>query len=218
MQESVIGTAGDVEPASPHECEPWAPPLLSKRRGRYNVVSPPHAPSSLPPVTLADVADLFAYTEWANERMLAAAGALGREAWAQDLGGSFPTLGATLAHIVAAEWVWVRRWTGTNPTARPSWVDDPALPALRAAVTAVEADRRAFVAGLTEADLPHPLTYTLLNGSVATQPLRDLLLHAATHSTYHRGQAASMLRRLGQAPPATDYLVFAATAHAPPAG
>jgi uncharacterized damage-inducible protein DinB len=160
-------------------------------------------------MTLHDIADLYAYTEWANDRTLRCADALDDEAWTRDLGGSFPTLGATLAHIVSAEWVWVRRWTGTSPTSRPSWVEAPSPEALRAALAEVEADRRAFLGGLAEEDLSRPLTYTLFSGATATQPLRDLLLHAANHSTYHRGQAASMLRQLGAAPPPTDYLVYA---------
>ncbi|CAA9368248.1 MAG: hypothetical protein AVDCRST_MAG89-4314, partial [uncultured Gemmatimonadetes bacterium] len=46
-------------------------------------------------------------------------------------------------------------------------------------------------------------------GSGATLPLATLVRHSANHSTYHRGQLASMLRRLGAAPPSTDLLVFA---------
>jgi uncharacterized damage-inducible protein DinB len=29
-----------------------------------------------------------------------------------------------------------------------------------------------------------------------------------SHSTYHRGQVATLLRQLGQTPPTTDFLVF----------
>ena len=170
-------------------------------------------------MTLPDFADLYAYTEWANDRMLRCAEALEAEAWAQDLGGSFPTLGGTLAHLISAEWVWVQRWTGVNPTARPAWLEAPAPAVLRTALAEVEQDRRAFLGGLVDADLARPVTYTLFNGSTTTQPLRDLLLHVVNHSTYHRGQVASMLRRLGQTPPPTDYVLYAATAHtSAPAG
>lgn len=161
-------------------------------------------------MTLDDVSDLYAYTEWANNRTITCAEALGAAPWSQDLDGSFPTLGGTLAHIVSAEWVWLQRWTGLNPTARPAWIDAPAPDPLRTALAEIEADRRSFLGGLTEADLVRPLTYTLFNGTTATQPLRDLLLHVVNHSTYHRGQASSMLRVLGAAPPQTDFLVFAA--------
>ena len=142
-----------------------------------------------------------------------------REAWSRDLGGSFPTLGATLAHLVSAEWIWVQRWMGTNPTQRPAWVDTPpSASRLRTELAAVEADRRVFLDGLSDEALQRPFAYTLLSGAEAAQPLRDVLLHVVNHSTYHRGQAAAMLRRLGQAPPATDYLVYATSAHVPTAG
>ncbi len=167
-------------------------------------------------MTLRDFSDLYAFTEWANDRTLTSAETLDEDRWARDLGGSFPTLGGTLAHLVGAEWAWLRRWQGVSPTARPSWVDAPAPSALRAALTEVEAERRVFLVGLEEADLVCPLTYTFFNGTTATQPLGNLLFHVANHSTYHRGQAASMLRRLGAPPPPTDYLVYTAQAHAAP--
>ena len=160
-------------------------------------------------MTCHDVDDLYAHAEWATDRILTAAEALDAEAWARDLGGSFPTLGGTLAHLVGAEWIWVLRWTGEAPTARPAWVEAPTPTGLRAALADVERRRRAFLAGLADADLARPLSYTLFSGARQTLPLRDVLLHVAHHATYHRGQAASMLRRLGAAPPATDYLVYA---------
>ncbi len=160
-------------------------------------------------MTAADVRDLSAYTDWATGRVLAAAAALDDDAWASDLGGSFPSLGATLAHLLSAEWVWLKRWQGERPTARPAWVEAPSPDALRAALADVERQRAALLDGLSDADLDAPLTYTLFSGAVQTLPLRDVLVHVVNHATYHRGQIASMLRRLGAVPPATDYLVYA---------
>jgi uncharacterized damage-inducible protein DinB len=36
----------------------------------------------------------------------------------------------------------------------------------------------------------------------------DMLIHIVNHSTYHRGQAATILRQLGAAAPETDFVVF----------
>lgn len=160
-------------------------------------------------MTLADLRDLYAYTEWANARLFDVAATLGAEAWARDLGGSFPSLGATLAHLVGAEWIWLYRWTGNLPSSRPNWSETPECEALRSALRDVERRRAAFFGRLTEAEMDRPLTYRLFSGAVQTLPLRDVLLHVANHATYHRGQAAAMLRRLGATPPATDFLVYA---------
>jgi uncharacterized damage-inducible protein DinB len=34
------------------------------------------------------------------------------------------------------------------------------------------------------------------------------VVHVVNHSTYHRGQVATMLRQLGKTPQSTDYLLF----------
>ena len=65
-----------------------------------------------------------------------------------------------------------------------------------------------FLRSLSDDALARPVPYTLLNGTRGEQTLGDLLTHVVNHSTYHRGQVATMLRQVGAAPPATDFLVF----------
>jgi uncharacterized damage-inducible protein DinB len=125
------------------------------------------------------------------------------------MGGAFPTLLELVAHMVGAERVWLMRWQGETPAGPPAWMADPSPALLRAALDEVERERSAFLASVTEEELARPIPYTLRDGSGATLPLETLVRHTANHSTYHRGQIASMLRRFGEAPPATDLLVFA---------
>ncbi len=167
---------------------------------------PPHTGH---PVTPREAAELFEYNDWANARLLACAAELPDDAWSRDLGGAFPTMLGLLAHMVGAERVWLIRFKGETPKGRPAWVADPNLPVLRAALEEVESERTAFLRTLTEEELARPISYTLMDGSGGTLPLATLLLHTANHSTYHRGQLASMLRRMGEAPPSTDLLLFA---------
>ena len=166
-------------------------------------------------MTVIAILDLFAYTDWANDLVFAAAAALAPEQWGRDLGSSFPSVGATLAHVVGAERIWLKRWMDQPPGGRPAWIDDPTPEVLRAELTTVQRDRRAFVAALTDHDLARPSTFTLMSGYTNTHPLGDLMLHAANHSTYHRGQLTTMLRQLGAQPPSTDYLVFCGLRDAP---
>lgn len=98
-------------------------------------------------MTRDDLVHLLSYSEWATARLLDAAAALGPEAWARDLGGSFPTLGGTLAHVVGSEWLWLLRWTGQGPTAAPAWTADATPGGLREALADVERRRAAFVDG-----------------------------------------------------------------------
>ncbi len=72
----------------------------------------------------------------------------------------------------------------------------------------VERDRAEFFSALSDADLLRPFSYRNLKGEAFTQPLLDSLVHVVNHSTYHRGQIATMYRQAGHAAPATDLIVF----------
>ena len=158
---------------------------------------------------LPTLVSLVDYTEWANAAVLGAAASRPAAEWTRDLGGSFPSLQAVLAHAAGGEWVWLQRWTGASPTAPPSWTDAPTPDALRAALDDVERERRAWMASLTEADAAASRPYTLFSGLTSAEPLGVQVHHVVNHATYHRGQAAAMLRRLGAAPPPTDLIAWA---------
>jgi uncharacterized damage-inducible protein DinB len=161
-------------------------------------------------MTMHEATELVGYNDWANARLLGCADELSPEQWSRDLGGSYPTLLRVVAHIVGGEWIWLRRCQGDSPASAPAWFNDPDPGSLWEALAQVRADRLEFLSTLSAADLDREVRYTLLNGSDGVQPLATLLRHTVNHSTYHRGQVAAMLRRLGVAPPATDLLVYAA--------
>jgi uncharacterized damage-inducible protein DinB len=72
----------------------------------------------------------------------------------------------------------------------------------------VESDVRAYLRGLTPEALTRPLSYVNLQGESWTYPLWQALLHLVNHQTYHRGQVTMLLRQLGVAPAAVDFLVY----------
>jgi len=156
----------------------------------------------------ADMLDLFRYNAWANERIIASVLRLPAEALTQDLGGSFPTLHRTFAHIVSAEWLWLERWLGHSPAAAPGWVASADLAQLIRQLHEVQAKQDGYLAGLSEAALGASCSFTLLSGQAGSQTYRDLFLHVVNHSTYHRGQLAAMLRRLGTPALSSDFLVY----------
>jgi uncharacterized damage-inducible protein DinB len=160
-------------------------------------------------VTPREAAELFEYNDWANARLLTCAAELPAEAWSRKMGGGYPTMLTLAAHMVGAERVWLIRWKGETPKGRPEWMSDPTPSVLRAVLSEVERERTAFLHSVSAEELARPISYTLMDGSSATLPLDTLVRHTANHSTYHRGQLASMLRRMGEAPPSTDLLIFA---------
>ena len=159
-------------------------------------------------MTTDEAHDLLGYCEWANARVFAAAEAAAPEHLETPVASSFPSIRATLGHIVVAEWVWLRRWLGESPTALPFWVTESSLSELKAHLDAVEAERAAYVEGLSDADLDRIVTYRLLSGESHADPLSGLIRHVVNHSTYHRGQVATQLRQLGRTPPNTDLVAY----------
>jgi len=158
----------------------------------------------------ADILELYRYNEWANERLFAAAGALSSEALARDLGGSFRSIRDVLAHIASVEWMWLERWRGVSPSDIPEWAVLGDLPVLLHHLADVQSRRAAFFDELSDSALLLQVTFRYISGTAGCHPLHDLLIHVVNHSTYHRGQVASMLRQVGAVPPPTDFIVFKA--------
>lgn len=162
-------------------------------------------------MTIAEVHQLFAYNRWANDQLLGAAAALSAEQFARDMGSSFPSLAATFAHILAAEWVWLSRWNGVSPDGLPSdWGNETHTDLVRR-WRRHEADQSRFLDSLDPARLTAPLSYRNTKGDAFIVPLEHLIRHVINHSTYHRGQLTTMLRQLGSTAPATDYVLYCTT-------
>lgn len=157
---------------------------------------------------VADIRSLYAFNEWANARIFSAAAQLDQGAFAEPRGSSFSSIRDTVAHIVTSEWVWLRRWRGESPTAVPDWGYLPDAAALARKLAEIEADRAAFLTGLSEEGLTKPMSYRNFKGEEWRHLLVDQLTHVVNHSTYHRGQVATLFRQAGSAAPVTDLIVF----------
>jgi uncharacterized damage-inducible protein DinB len=168
-------------------------------------------------MTKDDLRLLFAYDRWANHRLLQVVSGLTPEQFTSDLGGGFPSVRDTVAHIIGGQWIWLAYWKATTH-------DDVLLEDLRkqreahfhkdvlssaAAVRSkceeVEKEMAELVNGLTDQGMAK-----LLPARNTRISLAQLMQHVANHSTYHRGQVALMLRQLGAEAPATDFHVFLA--------
>jgi uncharacterized damage-inducible protein DinB len=157
---------------------------------------------------LTTIRELYGYNRWANRRCLEAASKVSREDFTKEIGGSFASLRGTLGHLYGAEWIWLERWRGTSPSSLPFALDFPDVETIRSRWTEVERGQREFLDRLDPARLGDPLTYTNLQGETWTYPLWRILAHVANHSTYHRGQIATLLRQLGAKPLSTDLLLY----------
>jgi uncharacterized damage-inducible protein DinB len=158
-------------------------------------------------MTADDVHTLIDYHYWALHRMLAAVAPLSAEQFTRDMGNSFGSVRDTLAHIHAAEWIWLARWQGESPTSLPAPDRFPDLAAVQVSCRDHEAALRAFFAPLDDDALARVIQYTLINGTTSAAALWHMLQHVVNHATYHRGQVTTMLRQLGAAPPKSQDLI-----------
>jgi len=150
---------------------------------------------------------LLSYNAWANSRLLQAARSLPPHLLHQDLATSHTSVWGTLIHMAWGEWLWLGRWPGAQPPhSSPANSQTPAE--LEARWAEITRQQLGLIERLDEVDFDRLISYDNPPGTTWTYALGDMVRHVVNHSTYHRGQLASLLRQLGSTPPATDYLVF----------
>jgi uncharacterized damage-inducible protein DinB len=159
-------------------------------------------------VNIDDIQTLYAYNRWANRRLLAAARPVETRDFMRDLTTSHGSLKGTLVHILWGEWIWLRRWLGESPKRLFASEEFPDIASLESRWAEVERDQVSFIAGLTDEQLQATVSYENLQGQRWAYSLAHMMQHVVNHSSYHRGQVVTLLRQLGQIPPATDFLLF----------
>ncbi|MDK1376330.1 MULTISPECIES: DinB family protein [unclassified Sinorhizobium] len=149
------------------------------------------------------------YNRWANRRLYAAANELSDAEFRQNKGAFFGSLHGTLNHLLAADRIWMKRFTkeGEAPSMLDAILHDD-LAGLTAARVAEDERIIAWADSLDETRLAAPITYSPLSvpGEI-TQRLGPTLAHFFNHQTHHRGQAHATLTALGR-PSLTLDLVF----------
>jgi uncharacterized damage-inducible protein DinB len=72
----------------------------------------------------------------------------------------------------------------------------------------VRSDRSELLERLEDAGLDGLVRFRDTEGTEYAHALGDLMRHVVNHSSYHRGQAATQLRQLGEVPPGTDLILY----------
>jgi uncharacterized damage-inducible protein DinB len=156
---------------------------------------------------LDDFASLYAYNRWADRRVLEACRKLTPEQYAAEPLPGWSSIRSSVVHIAIVTEGWLRGVAGESiqevPTeAELATVDE----AERLLDRAYEIFQR-INPGLTPEQLSEPRTFSG-RGRTAVLPPWAVLRHIVNHSTYHRGQVAAKLRRLGFDPPPTDMIFW----------
>jgi uncharacterized damage-inducible protein DinB len=155
---------------------------------------------------------LAAYNRWANARLYETARGLPDGEYRADRGAFFSSLHGTLNHLLVADRIWMRRFTGTGPLqTRLDEILFEDLPALERARQEEDARIVAYVDLLSEAELAQTITYrTIVNPRDITQALAPALTHFFNHQTHHRGQAHALVTMAAgnAAMPSLDLIQF----------
>ncbi|MCW7538402.1 DinB family protein [Aquabacterium sp. A7-Y] len=149
---------------------------------------------------------------WANHRLLQACGQLGQDAFTARRTGFFPSIAATLNHIVTVDWYYVdameRSLRGQPPNEAWRAYFDPeqpfsTCPALAAAQQAVDERLIALCRSLDEASVTSTVNVPR-EGRLCPERMHRLLAHLFEHQIHHRGQVHAMLAGTSVAPPQLD--------------
>lgn len=151
---------------------------------------------------------LARYNAWARDRFLAAVSDMSEEDFLRDLGDGVGSVRDKLAHILAAESIWLDRLEGRSAAKFPPASEFPDRKTLSDRWSQTGARLDQIIAALDEDSLNKACVYKSLKGDEFSSKLWEILTHVFNHGTYHRGQAASLIRRIKGTPPVTDFIVF----------
>ncbi len=154
--------------------------------------------------------ELAAYNRFANARLYQDAAALPDEARRREIGLFFKSLHGTLNHLLVADYIWMRRFTGDGPQPeRLNQILHEDFDALRAARVAEDNRIFDFVTGLQPPDYDRVMEYRNSTGKLFQQHFGPALTHFFNHQAHHRGQAHAALTILGMPEPQSlDLLVW----------
>jgi uncharacterized damage-inducible protein DinB len=151
-----------------------------------------------------DFVALFAYDRWANTKVLDACRKLTAEQYVAEPVPGWSSVRSTVYHIALVTEIHLRRLAGVPDESLPTEADiatvDDAAQLLERAYRRFEELRPT----LTPEWLNTLLTLRAV-GRTFTLPQWAILRHVVNHSSYHRGQVASKLKRFGIEQPNTDF-------------
>lgn len=142
---------------------------------------------------------------WANHRLLAACARLPQEELTASRTGFFPSLRATLNHILIIDHFYVDAMEGgtLGPAAWANQEPCETITALQTAQAAVDRRLIAVVERLDGAGLQQ-IVHVHRGTRVQHERMDRLLLHLFQHQIHHRGQAHAMMSGTSVRPPQLD--------------
>ena len=142
--------------------------------------------------------DLFEYNKWANERMLIEL---------EQMDQPTERLILIYGHLISAQILWLNRIKDLPTAPFPLWH----VYKLRELRTMTEESTTNWVNYLNDhkfETFEEMIFYKNTKGRKYESTIREIITQVISHSAYHRGQMALLLRESGIEPPPTDYIAY----------
>ncbi len=156
---------------------------------------------------IATIKKLHAYHHWAMEKIFYELENFSEEEFTRDLGEGTSSVRDKICHIIAADTIWLDRIEGLET----KFMDSSFFPSIQTTKKYfLEAKTRfeKILTGLNEANSYRKISFKNKKGDLIEFQINEILLHVVNHGTYHRGQLASLIRRIKGKPPTTDLIEF----------
>jgi uncharacterized damage-inducible protein DinB len=101
-----------------------------------------------------------------------------------------------MAHMLAAQQIWLKRAKKLPAPGAPQWPDWP-VTELKAIAVQNHQDYIDYLGGLKEADFAELITYTNTKGDQFANRVEDILTQVTNHGTHHRAQIGWLLKTAG---------------------
>jgi uncharacterized damage-inducible protein DinB len=141
--------------------------------------------------------NLFKYNTWANQRVIDEI---------SNSGIKYNIVIKILSHLLLAEKTWLQRLKSEKYDNK-FWIDLNQDECNKLAEYN-EVQIRSYLNSLSESDFETKVNYINSKGIEYTNTITEVLTHLSHHSSYHRGQIAREMRRLGKEPAYTDYIAY----------
>ena len=146
------------------------------------------------------------YNHWMNARLFTVCADIPDEKRKADLGAFFRSIHGTFNHLLWADRVWLRRFTGKEFVVGKMGVDlYEDFATLRAEREQLDAFMLAWASELRADWLTTPFAFTSMqDGRTRRAPAWIFVTQLFNHQTHHRGQITTLIKQLGFDPGVTD--------------
>lgn len=155
------------------------------------------------------------YTIWADQRILRTAQQLPSSLLSAPQPIGYGSILDTLAHVMAGEQIWLRRWQGDADFRLASVAPFTNLWELERDWATLHTELRTFVANQDIQQFNRLIHYRSIQGESFSHPLSLIFWHVINHGTDHRSELLAMFTLAGYKADRVDLLYYLQTKEKP---